>query len=235
MKNDNNRLIKRIYTKKTINKMNKKERLLGIYYNYDVIDLLNYRLLITAFLLFIFLVTNDLGYIYGPLSAILFYIFSEYFFFDFRIKRREKKLNNEALFFFEVLTLTLESGRNLKKALDLTVQNVSGEISDEFKKTLSDVKLGKSLTEALKDMKSRIPSDTINTVILNIIQSNEFGNSIVESLNNQVDFLREKKLQEIKSQIGKLPVKISVISVIFFIPIMLLMVLVPVILTYIVS
>lgn len=56
---------------------------------------------------------------------------------------------------------------------------------------------------------------------------------MIESLNNQLDFLRDKQLLEIKEEIAKLPTKISVISVIFFIPIMLLVILAPVILTFI--
>ena len=79
----------------------------------------------------------------------------------------------------------------------------------------------------------RIPSDTINNVILNITQSSIFGNSILESLNNQLDYLKEKRLLEIKAEITKLPTKISVISVLFFIPIMLLIILAPVLLEFI--
>ena len=137
------------------------------------------------------------------------------------------------MFFFEVLTLTLEGGRNLKHALELTAENIDSEISAEFKKTLAEVKLGKSLNESLEAMKKRIPSDTINNSILNMIQSNTFGNSIIDSMYNQIDFLREKQLLDVKAEIAKLPTKISIISVIFFIPIMMLIILGPVLIQYI--
>ena len=88
--------------------------------------------------------------------------------------------------------------------------------------------LGKSFSECLNSMKERIPSDTINNAILNIVQSSIFGNNIEESLNNQLDFLRDKHLMEVKSEIGKLPTKISIISVLFFIPIILMVILSPV-------
>ncbi len=82
-------------------------------------------------------------------------------------------------------------------------------------------------------MKKRIPSDTINNSILNMIQSNTFGNSIIDSMYNQIDFLREKQLLDVKAEIAKLPTKISIISVIFFIPIMMLIILGPVLIQYI--
>ena len=82
-------------------------------------------------------------------------------------------------------------------------------------------------------MRKRIPSDNINNIILNISQTNIFGGNIIDTMYNQIDFLADKKLQDIRGQIAKLPIKISVISVVFFIPLMLLLVLGPVIISII--
>ncbi len=229
MKQQRNNYISKIYRQETINKIQRKIDLLGLYKNYNPLDLLNYRLLITLITFFGLLITKQ-GFILGPFIAILFYIISEYLFLDFRIERRRKKLNNEALFYFEVLALTLESGRNLKAALEMTSINIDSELSAEFSKSLNEIKMGKTLTESLTTMKNRIPSDTINNVILNINQSSVFGNSIIDSLYNQINFLRDKKISEVKGQINKIPVKISAISVVFFVPIMLLIILGPILL-----
>lgn len=225
-----NNLIRKIYQDKTINKITKKVKLLGVDCKYDVIDLLNKRVISSLALFFIILIFSSKGYIYGPIITIIYYFGIEYLFLDYKIKQRASKLDYEALYFFEVLALTLESGRNLKASLEMTADSIDNSLSREFKKCINEVNLGKSLTETLNDMKERIPSQTINNVILNITQSNIFGNSIVDSLYNQIDYLRENKVLEVKAKISKLPVKISAISVIFFIPIMLLIILSPVIL-----
>ena len=225
-------LIYKIYSEKTINRIENKIKLLGVNCEYNSIDLLNYRLLISIAIFAIFLIFSDKGYIFGPIFTLLFYIASEYLVLDYQIKKRAKKLEDEAVFFFEVLNLSLESGRNLKAALDMTTHNIDNEISLEFKKTLNEVKLGKSFTESLNSMKERIPSDAINNILLSLTQSSIFGNSITETLTNQLDFLREKKLLDIKAEITKLPTKISVISVIFFIPLILLLILSPVIIEF---
>ena len=225
-----NNLIRKIYQDKTINKITKKVKLLGVDCKYDVIDLLNKRVISSLALFFIILIFSSKVYIYCPIITIIYYFGIEYLFLDYKIKQRASKLDYEALYFFEVLALTLESGRNLKASLEMTADSIDNSLSREFKKCINEVNLGKSLTEALNDMKERIPSQTINNVILNITQSNIFGNSIVDSLYNQIDYLRENKVLEVKAKISKLPVKISAISVIFFIPIMLLIILSPVIL-----
>ena len=89
------------------------------------------------------------------------------------------------------------------------------------------MKFGKTLIETLEDMKKRIPSETINNILLNITQTNVFGNSILETMNNQISYLRDKQLLEIKGEINKIPNKISIISVIFVVPLILLLVLGP--------
>lgn len=221
-----NLLRKNIYRKKTIKKLEKKCKLLGVNNTIEPVIFMNIRVLITI-LLFLLLLFTDKGFIYAPLISIVFYIGSEYY-LDLKIKKRSNKLNNESIFFFQIFILSLESGKNLKGALELTCENINSEISDEFKQALLEVELGKSLTEALNSIKDRIPSKEINNIILNIKQSSLFGNNIIDSLNNQIDYLRENRLLSIKAIINKMPMKISVISVIFIVPIVLLLVLGPV-------
>ena len=81
-------------------------------------------------------------------------------------------------------------------------------------------------------MKQRIPSDSVNNIILNIKESNLFGNNIIDTLYNQIDYIRERIILENRAYISKLPLKISIISVVFFIPLLLLLILGPVILNY---
>lgn len=152
---------------------------------------------------------------------------------DKKIRTRESKLEAEAMYFFEVLTLSLETGRNLDEALRVTVNSIDSELSDEFSEALRQTKFGKSLTESLKDMQKNIPSETINNIILTLTEADMYGSSITDTMYNQVDYLREKKKLEIKAEISKVPIKISIISVLFFVPLILLIILSPVILSYI--
>lgn len=222
----------KIYRQKTITKINAKVKLLGEKTTINTITFLNLRLLITIFLFIFILIFFPLGYIIAPIITILVYYLMEYFFLDYQAEKRGKKLEKEALFFFEIFVLTLESGRNLRQALMITTENINSEISAEFKKTLKEVKLGKSLNEALETMKKRIPSATINNTILNMVQSNTFGNSMIDSVYNQIEYLQNKQLLDVKAEISKLPTKVSAISVLFFVPIMLLIILAPVIIEF---
>lgn len=223
---------RKFYRKDTIDKMQAKIDLLGYKDSYDAVEFLNIRTFTSIFLFFMLLYLIDGGYIIAPICTLIYYVFLPNFTIDRKINRRRDKLNSEAMYFFEVLTLSLESGRSLKNALEVTSSNIDSALSDEVRKSLDDMKYGKSLNEALEDLKKRIPSDTINNIILNAQQSNIFGNSIIETMYNQIDYIRDKKIMETKAKISKIPIKVSVISVIFFIPLMLLMILAPVLINY---
>ena len=228
----NNKFVKKIYRESEIDRIKAKITTLKNY-PFDEIGFLNLRLITTLMIFFIILLIFRAGYITSPIIALAYYYLYEYLFLDTLIIKRTNKLDREALTFFEVLTLSLESGRNLEKALEITVKNVNSELSDEFKKTLFEVKFGKSLLEALEDTKKRIPSETINNIILNITQTNIFGNSIIDTMYSQIEFLREKQVLSVREQINKLPNKISIVSVLFIVPIILLIVLGPFIIQFI--
>ena len=222
----------RLYTKKSVEQVNKKVLLLGDNFKMSISKYMTLRLLFCIFTFFMTVYLFDFGYIIAPVVFFATYYLFTYLTLDREIKKRGRKLDREALEFFEILTLTLESGRNLEHALEITVFNVESELSSEFKKTLFEVKFGKSLVEALEAMKKRIPSETINNIILNITQTNVFGNSILETMYNQIDFLRDKQILEIKGQINKIPNKMSIISVLFMVPLILLLVLGPVVINF---
>lgn len=218
-----------VYSKEDIKR---RMILLGKNKKSDVYKFLNLRLISGIIIFFVIIYFVEWGYILGPLVLILYYILLPKFTIDVKINRRKRKLESDAMYFFEILSLSLASGNNLYKAISITSDNIDSELSKEFRKMINDIKYGKSFDEAIRDMKARIPSDTIGNILLNIREANMFGNNIIGTLNNQLDYLRESKILETKAYISKIPLKISVVSVIFFIPLLLLLILGPVLINY---
>ena len=225
-------ITKNIYSNYSLNNISNRMKLLCKDLESDTLKFLNIRLLSSIVIFFVILYLVDWGYILSPIIVVLYYIYLPNLTIDQKIKKRKAKLVDEAIYFFEILALSLESGNNLYTAIKVTSDNIDSELSKEFKKMMFDIEYSKSFDEAINDMKERIPSDTINNILLNIRESNMFGNSIIHTLNNQLDYLRETKILETKAYISKIPVKISVISVVFFIPLLLLLILGPVLINY---
>ncbi len=228
----NKQMILSIYRKSTIKKIKNKMLKAGSNFKIDALEFLNIRIISTILIFCLIMFISNKGFILAPIISLIYFALYENIFLDLKINSRKKKLETEAIYFLEVLSLTIESGRNLKNALDITCDNVEGELSKEFKKTLEEVKLGKSMSEALESMKKRIPSDTINNTILNLKESFIYGNSVLKSLYDQIDYLRSQQILDVKAKISKLPTKISVISVLLFLPIVMLIIIAPIVIQY---
>ena len=224
--------INRIYREKDIKKIDAKINQFGVSKKFTTEYFMNFRLFTSMIVFVVLFIFADFGALIAPVATVLWYILVGYFMIDKPLKKRERKLDNEAYYYFEVLTLALESGRNLENAIKMACKYIDSEISSEFKETIKQVNFGKSLTESLSVMSMRIPSLTINNIILNMEQSNLFGNSIIETMYNQLDCLKDKQIMDIKAQINKIPNKISIFSVLFFIPLILLIILGPVLIDF---
>ena len=225
-------IMEKIYLKKDIEKIQASINKMGNT-KWDAVSFISFRIITTIFFALFLVFFTKISYLLIPILVLIFYYLIYQVFIVNKLKKREMKLDREALYFFEILTLTLESGKNLQNSLELTVSNVNSELSDEFDRSLKEVTVGKTLIEALSDMQKRIPSENINNIIMNIMQTNYFGNSIIATMNNQVDYLRDKQILDIRGQINKIPNKISIVSVLFIVPLILLLVLGPYIVDFI--
>ena len=152
-------LVKLVYRQKTIEKYQKKIEKLGTKNKYDIYKLLNVRLFTSILLFVVLLYISKFGYIIAPIALYFYLHLYDYIVLDLKLQKRTTIMEKEAMHFFEVLTLSVDTGRNLQEAIKITTDNVSGELSMEFKEALRQVTYGKSLNEAISDMQKRIPSE----------------------------------------------------------------------------
>ena len=228
---NSNIFVKRIFSRDEIKKIDNRIAMLGPNTKIRLYRYLNLKL-ICLLIVFILLLFTHFGYFVSPVATFVLYFIYDYIFLTIPIKKRANILEHDAIFFFEVLALTLQSENNLKMCLETTSNAIDSELSMEIKELLKEVKLGKTLTEALEDLRMKMPSKTVNNVILNLIETSEYGNSIIDALNNQIEYITDKRILEIKGQINKMPTKISIVSVLIFIPLILLLILGPVVINY---
>ena len=225
-------IIRKIYSKKSLARLDNKIALLGSNAKIDTNLFLSVKLLLMLVIFAISFIEFDTGYIAAPIITFAFYFLYDFLILDLNIKKRSNELEHDAIFFFEILSLTLQSDNNIKLCLKTTSEAVDSELSREFSVALRECEVGKSLTEALENLKRRIPSKIVNNVILNIIEANVYGNSLQGILDNEVEYIMDKRIMNIKGKINKMPTKISIISVLLFIPLIMILILGPVLISY---
>lgn len=175
-----------------------------------------YMRLISSLILFLVLLfAIPYGYIIAPIVTVLYYIFVEIIIIDLAIKGRIRELEDDAICFMPIFLLAVKSGRNIKKSLQYTTDIIDNTLSKEFKRVLFDEKIGKSFDDALLELKKRIPSDIVVNMIVSIIEANRMGNNVNDSINSQLNYLKDRKNKKILNTYKVVPLKMAIVSVIF--------------------
>jgi len=223
----------KIFTRKQVLEMTKKVNQLGERSKLSGLSFLKFRLISSIIVFLVVLYVFEWGYIYAPIVTFFYYHLIYYVLIEAKLRKRCDDLDIEALYFFEIVTLALESGHNISRAIAVACENVDSELAREFERALMEVRYGKSLDEALDSLRTSIPSDTINNIILTLSEANLLGSNVTKDLKRQLEYIREREIQKAKGKISKIPLQVSVISVIFYIPLILLLILSPVIINFI--
>ncbi len=224
MKSD---IIKKLYLPQTINRLKRKVHLLGLDSNYDIYNFLNKRLLASICIFLVGLVIFPFSYITSPVMTVLYYYLVEYICFDIPLKQRAKTIAKEALYFFEAVLLALESGNSLKEALEEACESVAGELAYDLKGSLQALELGKDLNTCLKDFQNRIPNEMVQNIIINIINTNKFGNNITNSVKMELEYIKKQEHYEKQKKMHKLPIYVKLVSFLFISIILVLIIVLP--------
>jgi tight adherence protein C len=122
---------------------------------------------------------------------------------DGRRKEMEKTLPD----IIDLLVISVEAGLGFEAAMGRVVQNVPGELSREFSRTLQETRVGVSRHDALRAMSERTDVDDLNSFILSLVQADQFGVSIARVLRVQADEMRVRRRQRIQEKAFAAPVK----------------------------
>ena len=140
---------------------------------------------------------------------------------------RIKEINKAMPDFFDTVNLLLEAGMGLDAAIAQVCQSTKGPLSDEFKRTLEDMKLGKSRREAFFELRKRIPSDSFQSIITSLIQADQLGIGMAKVLGNLTVRIREQRREAAREQAMKAPVKMLFPMVFFIFPSLFIVILGP--------
>lgn len=173
------------------------------------------RLISSAILFCLLLLTSVYGYLIAPIVTTIYYNFIEYIILDLPITKRKNEIEKDSLEYFQILLLCLKGNNNIKKAINLTNEQINNSLSIEFKKVINDTKIGKTLDEALTLMKERIPSSFVINIIISLIESNRMGNNVSDSIIDQLDYIEDKRKKKIIEHYKMMPLKVAIASMVF--------------------
>ena len=124
-----------------------------------------------------------------------------------RIKARQKIILKMIPDTLDLLTISVRAGLGFDAALAKVVEKLPGPLSDEFRRALAEVRVGKTRRDALRDMIPRTNVQPLSNFIGAIIQAEQLGVSIAKVLQVQSEQLRIERRQRAEEQAAKAPIK----------------------------
>jgi tight adherence protein C len=124
-----------------------------------------------------------------------------------RIKKRQHAILLAIPDTLDLLTISVRAGLSFDGALSKVVEKVQGPLSDEFRRSLAEVRVGKVRREALRDIIGRTEVPSLNNFIGAIVQAEQLGVPIAKVLQVQSEQMRIERRQRAEEMAAKAPIK----------------------------
>ena len=124
-----------------------------------------------------------------------------------RIRKRQYQILRATPDTLDLLTISVRAGLSFDGALAKVVEKVPGPLSDEFRRALAEVRVGKVRRDALRDVVPRTEVPALTNFIGAIVQAEQLGVPIAKVLQVQSEQLRIERRQRAEEMAAKAPIK----------------------------
>jgi tight adherence protein C len=124
-----------------------------------------------------------------------------------RVKRRQKEILLQIPDALDLLTISVRAGLGFDGALAKVVEKLKGPLTEEFRRALAEIRVGKARRDALRDIVPRTEVTALTNFIGAIIQAEQLGVSISKVLQVQSEQLRIERRQRAEEMAAKAPIK----------------------------
>ena len=127
----------------------------------------------------------------------------------------------------DMLCVSVQAGLSFDGAMTKLTDKMHGPLIDECRKMLRDVRMGMTRKLALTNMAERCNIQDIHLFTAAVIQSDRLGVSMSKTLQIQAENMRERRRQNIKEAALKAPIKMLFPLILFILPALFIVVLLP--------
>jgi tight adherence protein C len=151
-----------------------------------------------------------------------------------KIAKRKREIKSQLPFVLDMLTLSVEAGLEFTAAVSKIVTKMDpSPLREELTIFLRQMQLGMSRREALRAMAERLNMPQINSMSSSLIQAAEMGSSVGGALRTQSEIMNAERFVEAEKKGAEASQKMLFPMVMFIIPATMLIILGPLVISYI--
>jgi tight adherence protein C len=144
-----------------------------------------------------------------------------------RIKANQRAIDRALPYALDLMVACLEGGLSLEATLDKVAEQSESLLSDEIRRTLREMTLGRPGAEALRDLGVRTGAADLKRLTENVIQAERMGISIAHTMRTLAEDSRIRRRQRAEEAARKAPVKMMPVLIFFIMPAMMAIVMTP--------
>jgi len=196
----------------------------GTPYNLNFFSLLAVQILLGGGLLLFSFYVLRIFRIYGGSMVLIVGLFTLVGFFlpygivSSKADSRQHKIRRSLPDVLDLLLVSVEAGLGFDMALKKVTQQMPGPLSAEIKRALDEIRMGSDRISALRGVSRRSGVSELSSFISSVIQAEELGSNIANTLRVQADFMRQKRRQLAQEKAMKAPVKLVFPLILFIFP-----------------
>jgi len=175
------------------------------------------------------LLAGDIGWLHVIIAVVLLYLGNRLpdIWLSFRIDGRRDKIRKALPDALDLIVVCVEAGYGLEGALNKVTERTTGPLSDELKRALGEIRLGKSRRDALRDLSARVGVPDLQSFIAAIVQADQMGVSIAQVLRVQADAARIRRRQRAEEKAMQAPIKMLFPLFLLIFPTLMMVILAP--------
>ena len=120
--------------------------------------------------------------------------------------------------FLDMVATTVQAGLSVNQALAYAIDAAPGALGEEIKAALSEIRLGRARSDALKAAAERLQQQQFTTTITAITQAERLGTNISKVLVELSEDVRNHRIMIVEEHAAKLPVKMVFPMAMFMLP-----------------
>ncbi|GAP63717.1 tight adherence protein C [Ardenticatena maritima] len=125
-----------------------------------------------------------------------------------KIQDRRKQILKTLPDALDLMTISVEAGLGFDQAMSKVAEKWGdNELAKEFNRVITEIRLGKTRREALRDLAERTQVDEIRGFVAAVIQADQLGVSIAKVLRTQSEQMRIRRRQRAEEQAQQASIK----------------------------
>jgi tight adherence protein C len=124
-----------------------------------------------------------------------------------RVKDNQRAIDRALPYALDLMVACLEGGLSLEATLDKIATETDTLLSEEIRRSMAEIALGRPTAEALRDLAARTGVADLKRLTEAVLQADRMGVSVAEAMRTLADESRTKRRQQAEMQAQKAPIK----------------------------